>query len=88
MPPPHRLTPAIVVELIKGWFPPEMLLIPSRRLSLSLVERCCEAGVDGGAVYDALVGLTAAESKLVLLTRDERAARTYRLLGVEFDLMS
>ncbi len=34
-----------------------------------------------------LVGLTAREPDILLLTRDERAARTYERLGVPFRLM-
>jgi hypothetical protein len=51
------------------------------------VSLCSENAVEGSAVYDALVGLTAAESGLTLRTRDVRAARTYRRLGVGLDLM-
>ncbi len=38
-------------------------------------------GVSGGAVYDALVGLAAAEHELVLATRDARARPTYEAVG-------
>jgi hypothetical protein len=51
-----------------------------------LVESCAAAGVDGGAVCDALVGLTAAEAGHVLMMRDERAALTYERLRVPFSL--
>jgi predicted nucleic acid-binding protein len=40
------------------------------------------AGIAGGAVYDALVGATAAEHDLVLATRDRRALDIYRRLDV------
>ena len=49
--------------------------------------RCSAAGVEGGAVYDGLVGLTAAEAGRTLLTRDARAAGIYRRLGIDYDLM-
>jgi predicted nucleic acid-binding protein len=87
MPPPHRLAPSVVAELLGRWFPAGATLVPPVRLSRSIVERCRASEVDGGAVYDALVGLTAAGSDLTLLTRDERAARTYRRLDIDFDLM-
>jgi hypothetical protein len=76
-----------VAHLLERWFPPEETVVPSPELSRSVVERCREAQVEGGAVYDAPVGLTAAEASLTLLTRDDRAARTYRRIGVAFDLV-
>ncbi len=42
------------------------------------------AGISGGATYDALVALEAAEHGRTLLTLDERAQRTYQRLGVAF----
>lgn len=85
--PPHRLTAEVVSVLLARWFPQSETLVPSARLSRNIVERCHELGIEGGAVYDALVALTAAESKHTLVTRDERAARTYSRLGIDFELM-
>jgi predicted nucleic acid-binding protein len=87
MPAPHRLEPDTVSALLGRWFPASATLVPSKRLSRDAVERCSAAGVDGGAVYDALVGLTAAEAKVQLLTRDERAHRTYNRLGIDYRLL-
>ncbi len=86
LPPPHRLDPEVVAGLLESRFPAERTLVPSPLLSLDIVERCCSAGVDGGSVYDALVALTAAEAGARLMTRDARAARIYRRLGVAFEL--
>lgn len=83
LPLPHRVAPALVADLLESWFPADRTLVPSARLSRAVVRRCTEAGIDGGAVYDALVGLTVVEARRTLVTLDERAARTYRLLGVE-----
>ena len=44
-------------------------------------------GISGGAVYDALVGAAAVEHGVPLLTRDQRALRTYRALDVEVVLI-
>ena len=87
IPPPHRLAPAFVAELLERRFPAADTVAPSAALSRELVGRCGEHGVAGGAVYDALVGLTAREADILLLTRDERAARTYERVGVPFRLM-
>ena len=86
MPPPHRLASDVAVQLLRRWFPGDRILVPPARLSRTIVERCGEANVVGGAVYDALVALTAAASGHMLITRDERAATTYRLLSIDFEL--
>ncbi|MGF1665269.1 MAG: PIN domain-containing protein [Acidimicrobiia bacterium] len=51
------------------------------------IRRLVGAGVSGGAVYDGLIGLTAAAGGCRLLTRDRRAARTYEALGVDYELL-
>jgi predicted nucleic acid-binding protein len=40
-----------------------------------------ERHIAGGAVYDALVGLAAADHGLTLATRDARAKPTYEAVG-------
>ncbi len=45
-------------------------------------------GVAGGAVYDALVALAAAQSHLPLMTRDRRAAATYAVLDARVELVT
>jgi AbrB family looped-hinge helix DNA binding protein len=40
-------------------------------------------GIAGGAVYDAIVALAAAEHSAQLATRDGRARATYEAIGVE-----
>jgi len=52
-----------------------------------LVARLGTIGITGGAVYDALVGEAARTNGLRLLTRDQRARRTYDLLGVDYELV-
>jgi predicted nucleic acid-binding protein len=47
-----------------------------------------EGGLAGGALYDGLVGATARQHKLSLVSCDRRAEPTYRLLGVEYELLS
>ena len=86
MPSPHRLETAVVADLLERWFPGARTLVPSETLARDVVRRCHDAGIGGGAVWDALVGLTAAEAGEVLVSRDERAARTYRRLGLAVEL--
>jgi predicted nucleic acid-binding protein len=46
------------------------------------------AGVSGGAVYDALIGLAARQHGTELISLGVRAARTYGRLGVRFRLLA
>jgi predicted nucleic acid-binding protein len=55
---------------------------------VALLATLIENGIAGGAVYDALIGLTALESGAVLITRDRRAVPTFSMLGVEFELVA
>lgn len=87
LPAPHRLAPDVVSSLIAGWFPPERIFVPSAALARSVVGRLAAAGIGGGASYDALVGLTAAEHGAELRTRDRRAAVTYDALSVPHSLV-
>ncbi len=50
--------------------------------------RLAAAGIAGGSTYDGLIALTALEHDLELLTRDGRAVRSYRALGVRFALIA
>ena len=51
------------------------------------VARLGAVGVLGGAVYDALVGEAARVNGCRLLTRDQRARRTYDLIGADHELV-
>jgi predicted nucleic acid-binding protein len=53
----------------------------------ALVPKIASLGIAGGSVYDALVGAAAAESGLVLLTRDARAIPVYRALQVDVEVI-
>ena len=44
-------------------------------------DTCAAAGINGGAVYDAMVALAAVEHDLELATRDARALSTYAAVG-------
>lgn len=84
LPAPARRTTAAVSRLIAANFPYTLFLSPEA--SADLLQRLAVLGVSGGSVYDALVGATALEHKVPLVTRDHRALGTYRKLGVEIVL--
>lgn len=73
------MAPADAARLIEQRFGPPLLL------GLDLAERLpdvlSEKGIAGGAVYDALVALAAAEHGVELATRDARAKSTYEAVG-------
>jgi predicted nucleic acid-binding protein len=86
LPAPNRRTPTAVARLLAHNFPDSRFLSVdgARRLHA----RLASLGIAGGAVYDALVGATAAEHAITLATRDRRAADTYRALDIDFELIS
>lgn len=74
-----RLAPVDAARLIRQRFGRPLVL--SARATRALPEILSKLGVAGGAVYDALVALAAAESDAVLATRDGRARSTYERVG-------
>ncbi len=53
-----------------------------------LIRTLSHKGIGGGAVYDALIGLTAQQAGGTLLTRDSRARATYLAIGVDHEVLS
>jgi len=85
LPAPLRRPPAVVAAILRSTFPSSKFLGPDA--AAALAGELGEKGLAGGAVYDALVGATALEHGIKLLTRDARASETYLLLGVDFELL-
>lgn len=52
-----------------------------------LVRTAADAGRPGGAIYDAQIAATAKHHGLKLLSRDRRAAATYDVVGVDYELV-
>lgn len=80
-----RVAPQDAAQLLDTLDPPLMM---RRATAQRLVSILAEHAITGGAVYDAMVGLAAVDNAVVLASRDERARRTYELVGatVEFVL--
>jgi predicted nucleic acid-binding protein len=85
LPPPARRTPGAVARLLAVTFPASRFL--GAKAAAALLGELSQAGIAGGAVYDALVGAAAREHDVSLATRDERAVETYRKLGVRVELL-
>lgn len=84
LPPPARRSPDAVARLLAHNFPATRFL--SDHSAAELLASLGTLGMAGGAVYDALVGAAAVQHELTLMTRDRRAADTYRRLAVKFVL--
>lgn len=84
MPGPLAIDAPSAAELIGRVFPnvARLDVDPSE-----LITRLGTIGITGGAVYDALVGEAARTNGLLLFTRDQRARRTYDLIGVDYELV-
>lgn len=85
LPPPHRLSPAAACRLWETNFP-ESRFLPATDTG-DLLREFAQAGLAGGALYDGLVGAAARHHKLPLITCDRRTEPTYRLLGVNYELL-
>jgi predicted nucleic acid-binding protein len=80
-----RTPPSVAAELLRGLPSPALVLSPDGHERV--LELVANHGVMGGAIYDALIAATALEADALLLSRDERAARTYDAIGVTFELV-
>lgn len=85
LPSPARRAPAVVARLLSTSFPATRFL--GARATAALLADLHNAGIAGGAVYDALVAVAAREHGAVLATRDHRALDTYRALEVRVELI-
>ena len=75
-----RLAPVDAARLIAARLGKPILL--GSRAAARIPELLSKLEIAGGAVYDALVGLAAAEHGAELATRDLRARGTYEAVGV------
>ncbi len=86
MPGPLAIDAPTATDIIARVFPTVHWLEPEA--ARSLLVRLGPVGITGGAVYDALVGEAARLNGCRLLTRDQRARRTYDLLGVDYEMIA
>ncbi len=75
-----RLAPPDAARLLNERFAQPLLL--SNETAARLPDVLSRLGIAGGAVYDALVALAAADHGAQLATRDARARATYETVGV------
>jgi predicted nucleic acid-binding protein len=82
MPEGQRLSPDVVLAWLERRFPTAWLILPAPAARRCL-RTAVDSGVRGGALYDALIGATAAHHKLTLISADRRAGPVYAAVGVE-----
>jgi predicted nucleic acid-binding protein len=87
LPAPLRLDATSAAAIVNERLPSPHVALEADKYA-SLLQRLAAAHVSGGATYDGLIALTALDHDLELLSLDRRAARTYRALGVHFQLLA
>lgn len=75
-----------MLEFLAAHFDEDPFALPGRGYRL-LLREAHESGIVGGAVYDAVVAVTAREAGATLVSLDRRAARTYDAVAVEYRLL-
>jgi len=86
LPSPHRVTGQLAQAFIAEAFPGPPLSLPPEDHSV-LLELVAGRGIEGGAVYDAVVAATAVHAGATLVSRDRRALRTYEAVGARVELV-
>jgi predicted nucleic acid-binding protein len=80
MPEGRRIAATVVFEALQRGFTKPWLAMDGEGLRKAL-EQAIDAGVRGGALYDALIAATASAHDAELLSADQRALPTYRTMG-------
>ena len=87
LPPPHRVEAKLVAGLLETFFRRPYLVLAAPAYA-ALIRETADAGITGGSVYDALIAVTVREARATLLSRDQRAAAVYEMLGVSYELLA
>ncbi|MFI4991276.1 MAG: PIN domain-containing protein [Solirubrobacterales bacterium] len=82
MPEGLRMAPVAVRDAIDRDFPASWLALDADGQRACL-RRAVDAGLRGGALYDALIAATAREHGATLLSADRRAREAYEAIGVD-----
>ena len=82
MPEGRRIAPAVALDALKRAFTKPWLALDGDSMGEAL-QRAVEAGVRGGALYDALIAATASAHSAEILSADRRALPTYQAMGAE-----
>lgn len=86
LPAPHRAPAAVVREFLDVRFTAAPLVLGAGELRAFVLD-LDRLRLSGGAVYDALIGRTAASRDVELVTLDHRALRIYDIVGCDAHLL-
>lgn len=82
MPEGQRLAPAVVLKWLELRFGSRWLALPAAATRRGLRAAVAQ-GIRGGALYDALIAITALHHRQTLVSADRRAAPVYSALGAD-----
>jgi predicted nucleic acid-binding protein len=82
MPEGQRMEASFVLDALEREFPEPWLALDAEG-QRSCLRRAVDAGLRGGALYDALIAATAREHGATLLSADRRAREAYEAMGVD-----
>lgn len=80
------IDPRSAVEVVRESFPGEPLTLSTPAFN-DLLDTVAAAGIRGGAIYDAVVAATSLAAGSTLVSRDRRAERVYRAVGVDVEFV-
>jgi predicted nucleic acid-binding protein len=86
MPEGQRMQAAVVLDALEREFPEPWLALDHDR-QRSCLRRAVDAGLRGGALYDALIAATACEHGATLLSADRRAREAYDAMGAHVEYL-
>jgi predicted nucleic acid-binding protein len=81
-----RVTPADAARLLASNFAAP--IGPHEDTLQRAIDLFADAGIAGGATYDAWIALAALDNGVVLASRDARAETTYRRLGADVEMIT
>jgi hypothetical protein len=87
LPAPRRVPPHLVTAFLTAHDPTATPRLAGGG-SAEVLEVAERPGITGGAVYDLMVALAAKRADATLLSLDRRAASTYAVAGVRYELLS
>lgn len=82
LPEPNRVQAIDALGFLEDWFAERWIGLSTTGQQL-LLRRLADAGIRGGAIYDALIAATVAAESATLVTADRRARATYERVGVD-----
>jgi hypothetical protein len=83
----QRTSGPVAQTVLDHWLSRAQVLSLPGGEEASALRAITTAGIEGGATYDGLIGWIAGRHGMRLVSRDQRASRTYARLGIDHELM-